>query len=157
MTDEPNEEMVTVTLINIPVALADRTRKNYEAMQREFALIHYSDDETRESLPVRLQQVVERTHNEMASSEIPDQGEIRAAVAAGAQQVTMELKIRRSASAALAELQALLGEADDFAREGELITVALSPECRAFREWFLGECVRQVAGEPPRAWTGQLE
>ena len=55
----------------------------------------------------------------------------------------------RSTGESMAALSGLLVEADDFCREGDLITVAMPPDCRAFREWFLGEFVRQIAGSAP--------
>ena len=55
---------------------------------------------------------------------------------------------------AAAEFDALLDEADDYCRAGEtLLTLATPAPALAFRRWFLGEFVRQAAGEPPRPWT----
>ena len=47
------------------------------------------------------------------------------------------------------ELPRTLAEADEFCRRGELLTLATPPEYVAFREWFLGEIVRQLDGQPP--------
>ena len=43
------------------------------------------------------------------------------------------------------------------AHEGDLITVAMPEDCRAFREWFLEEFARQAAGQPPTPWEGPWE
>ena len=50
------------------------------------------------------------------------------------------------------ELRSTLAEADEFCRRGELLTLATPPEYVAFREWFLGEIVRQLEGKPPTPW-----
>ena len=42
--DSQNSEMVSITLVDFPVALASRAGKHYEAIQREFALIDFSDE-----------------------------------------------------------------------------------------------------------------
>src|SRR4029079_15728299 len=76
MSDEPRneepktEEMLSITLENYPVALANRAGRHYEAIQREFALIHFSDEATRASVPSRLLELAERTRAELARGEI---------------------------------------------------------------------------------------
>jgi hypothetical protein len=50
-------------------------------------------------------------------------------------------------------LATLIDEADDFAREGTLLTLAAPPECVDFRRWYLREFARQVDGEPPIPWS----
>ncbi len=47
-----------------------------------------------------------------------------------------------------------MDEADDYCRAGQhLLTLVTPPEALAFRRWYLGEFVRQIAGEQPRPWT----
>lgn len=150
-------EMVSIKLVNFPIALANRAGRHYEAIQREFALIHFSDDATRASVPTRLLELAERTRNELASGEIIDRDQLRTAVEGGAEQVTINLRVPRLTGESMAALAELLVEADDFCREGDLITVAMPPDCRAFREWFLSEFVRQIADEQPTPWNGPWE
>jgi hypothetical protein len=148
------DDMVSISLVNFPVALANRAGRHYEAIQREFALIHFSDEATRASLPARLLEVAERTRNELASGEIVEREQVTSAIESGVENITVNLRMPRSASESMAALSELLVEADDFCREGDLITVAMPPDCRAFREWFLGEFVRQIAQQPPTPWSG---
>jgi hypothetical protein len=153
VTDQ-RDDMVVITLVDFPVALSSRAGRHYQAIQREFALIHYSDEATRASLPARLLEVAERTRDELASSEIIGREQFREALARGDARVTVDVRTQRSAGEAMAELMRLLLEADDFCREGDLLTVAMPPDCREFREWFLSEFVRQIDGQPPTPWTG---
>jgi hypothetical protein len=155
VTDE-HDETVLIKLIDFPVALSSRAGRHYQAIQREFALIHYSDPATRANLPARLLEVVERTRNELESSEIVGREQFQEALARGDTRVTVDVRTQRSAGEAMAQLEALLLEADDFCREGDLLTIAMPPDCREFREWFLNEFVRQIAGEPPTPWTGPV-
>lgn len=46
----------------------------------------------------------------------------------------------------------LLAQADDYCRQGELLTVAPPADAVAFRQWFLGEFASQIDGAPPRPW-----
>src|SRR3954470_21684079 len=126
MSDDPqSREMVSITLMDFPVALASRAGKHYEAIQREFALIHFSDEATRASLPARLLDLAERTRAELASGEIIEREQVTSAIEQGVEHVTVTLRMPRSAGASMAALSELLVEADDFCREGDLITVAM--------------------------------
>lgn len=46
--------------------------------------------------------------------------------------------------------------ADTFCRSERLLSLATSPEQRAFRRWYLGEFVRQGDGEAPTPWSSDL-
>lgn len=50
----------------------------------------------------------------------------------------------------------MLELADSFCRSERLLTLATSPEQRAFRRWYLGEFVRQGDGEAPTPWSHSL-
>jgi len=47
----------------------------------------------------------------------------------------------------------MLDLADEFCRAERLLSVARTPEERAFQTWFLREFVRQAGGEEPRSWA----
>jgi anti-sigma regulatory factor (Ser/Thr protein kinase) len=50
----------------------------------------------------------------------------------------------------------MLELADTFCRSERLLSLATSPELRAFRRWYLGEFVRQGDGEAPIPWKEEL-
>ncbi|WP_165872991.1 ATP-binding protein [Nocardioides jejuensis] len=50
----------------------------------------------------------------------------------------------------------MLELADTFCRSERLLSLATSPEQRAFRRWYLGEFVRQGDGESPLPWSDEL-
>jgi anti-anti-sigma factor len=55
-------------------------------------------------------------------------------------------------------LRELLDEADEYCRAGEhLVTLAAPPLERAYREWFIGEFIRQAAGGSPQPWATPIE
>lgn len=47
----------------------------------------------------------------------------------------------------------LLELTDEFCRAEKMLSLARTPQQRAFENWFLGEFVRQAAGEAPRPWA----
>ncbi len=64
-------------------------------------------------------------------------------------QVTMSLR----AASQLDRFGELLTLADAFCREEQLLSLARTAELERFQRWFLGEFVRQAAGESPLAWS----
>jgi hypothetical protein len=121
-------------------------------LMREFALIRFSDDAAKLDLPTRLLEVVERHRSEYAALGLPRPSGVQDAIASGATHVDLEMALPRGAAAAARELLDTFVEADEFCQRGELLTLAAPPEVVAFRAWFLGEIVCQLAGEPPQPW-----
>jgi hypothetical protein len=99
-------------------------------LMREFALIRLSDDDAKVDLPTRLLAVVERHRREYAALGLPQPAGIRGAITRGASTVDLEMQLPRGAAAA-------------------------PPEVVAFRAWFLGEIVCQLADEPPMPWPDE--
>jgi len=149
-----SDDLVRVQLVDFPVALAARFSSHYDALRRELALVRFSDDATRAALPARLVDVAERANRDLADAQVLDRDQLASAVSDGASAVTIEALVPRAARESVRNLHALLAEADDLSRAGELISVPMPPDCCAFRDWVLGEVVAQLDGESPRAWDG---
>jgi hypothetical protein len=66
-------------------------------------------------------------------------------------------RVPLAAGEACVELNAMLDEADEFCREGDLLTLATPADQVAFRRWFLGEFVEQLGGGAPTPWPGPIE
>jgi hypothetical protein len=49
-----------------------------------------------------------------------------------------------------------LQRADEFCREQRLLVLAATPQEAELERWYLGEWVRQAAGEDPRPWRGSF-
>jgi hypothetical protein len=138
--------------VNLPLALMSASMEHQRELMREFALIRLSDDAAKFDLPTRLLAVVERHRREYAALGLPRPVGIRDAIASGASNVDLEIELPRAAAAAATELLDTFAEADELCERGELLTLAAPPEVVAFRAWFLGEIVCQMAGEPPEPW-----
>jgi hypothetical protein len=144
--------MVRVRFLDVPVPLVFRSNQHQQELIREFTLIQLSDDGAKQDVPLRLLEVVERDSREFSELSVHLWEELAEAMERGDPLVDMEIEIPSSARAAALEMLATLTEADEFCRRGDLLTLATPPDLVAFREWFLGEVVRQIDGSSPSPW-----
>jgi len=149
-----SDELVLVRIVGFPIELSRRAARSREAVRRELALIQFSDADIRATLPARLVEVAEAVRVLLSASEIVDLDEVQAAIQRGSAAVSFEARIPRASGAQLRELVELFAEADEFCTSGDLITLAMAPECRAFQEWFVDEIARQLDGGAPTPWGG---
>lgn len=144
---------VTVKIVNLPLVVLQRSREYHDALMREFALITL-DDEHGSAVPKRLLDLTDEVRARFQAFTTRTTEEIDAALERGDIAIDVEFELPAAAADAAERLAELLDEADDFCRAGDLLTLATAPDVRAFREWYLGEFIRQCRGEPPRAWAG---
>ena len=64
----------------------------------------------------------------------------------------LRVAIATDGAATVGRFLELLDLADAFCRDQRLLSLARSSEQREFQRWFLGEFVRQQAGNAPLAW-----
>ena len=81
-----------------------------------------------------------------------DGAEVRDAVTAGRDTVDLTIRLTSDDAASMSRFVELLDFADDFCRD-ELLSLARTPEQRAFQTWFLTEFDRQRRGESPSRWA----
>jgi len=144
--------MVSVRIVGLPLDVLRSSREHHDSLMREFALIAL-DDERGDAAPTRLIALTDELRARFQAFTTRANETIDAAVARGDAVIDVEFEIPAVAADAAERLTELLDEADDFCRTGDLLTLATSPEVRAFRDWYLGEFVRQCRGEAPRAWA----
>jgi hypothetical protein len=145
-------DLARVRFVDAPVRLMLAANRHQQELVRELTLIHLSEDASKEELPTRLVRLVERHRQEFSALTIRRRTEIADEIARGGTSVDLEIDVPARAGPAAAEMLSILAEADEFCRRGELLTLAPAPEFVEFREWFLGEIVRQLAGHPPTSW-----
>jgi hypothetical protein len=144
--------LAQVQFINVPVPLMFKANQHQQELMREFALIQLSDDSARQDVPARLLEVVDRHRHEFSTLSFRRIDELAEAIQRGDPHMDMEIDVPPTAGPAALEMRSTLAEADEFCRRGDLLTLATPPEYVAFREWFLGEIVRQLDGNPPSPW-----
>jgi hypothetical protein len=150
------DQLVEIHLLQLPVALAERARQHFEGLMREFALITAGsqDGGTTHHVPARLTELVDALTVEFAGVNTVADQELEDAI--DAHLPTIEdhvLLLPPAAGEASRALGAMIDEADDYCRQGEhLLTLASPADCVAYRGWYLGQVIGQLAGEPPVAW-----
>jgi hypothetical protein len=154
----PGEALHRFRLLGVPLRLWAAAAEHHEELLREFALVAFAAEEHGQTLPRRLSQLIADVRSRYGGASPSDTAARDAALAAGLQTLDLTYRVPAAVADASHSLGALLDEADEFcAADAYLLTLATPPQVVAFRRWFLGEFVRQVAGEPPRPWSGPLD
>lgn len=150
----PDELVVSVLIKSLPVALHERAQAHSDALMREFKLLaEQLREEGAGDLPARLIGLVDTLNGRYAVFTEEQEDALDAAVAAGHDSVDLHYQLPADAGLSAQALGNVLDEADEYCRAGQhLLTLATPPDCLAYRQWFLDEFVRQVAGDPPTPW-----
>ena len=150
-----SDGLVVLRIVGLPVPVHLRASEHGDELMREFALIAAgsADGAGNTGVPARLTALVDELRGRFAGFTLQPETELAEAAALGADSIDLEYRLPPEAIQAAADLGAMLDEADDFCRRGDLLTLATPPEPLAYRRWFLGEFARQVAGEAPVAWA----
>ena len=139
----------------IPVELGERSRRHWEGMRRELALMSYADGEAKGDLPDSAREFLERFRCD-TDAMVLSSSEFAHAQRRGDARADIEVELPGEAVGGLLRLAELLDDIDDFARAGGMIATASPPECVALRRWMTDELERQARGERPTPWSGPL-
>ena len=148
MSDAP--ALVPVCILGLPLDVYRRSSEHTDELLREFALIREDDSD---HVPARLLALVDELRGRFSGFTQGQTLALQEALDRGDEEIDLFYEIPRDASPAVVRLGALLDEADEFCRAGDLLTLAARPEGVAFRRWFLEEFVLQIDGRPPRPWS----
>jgi len=151
LADTDTVDLVPVRLLGMPAVLFGQFRRRYSEMRRELRLLALAHGE---DYPVasELTEVFLEVERERRLAR--GVNNLDAAIEQGLERVDLDYMVPLSAGETMARLQVLLERADAFCREQRLLVLAASPLQLEFQRWYLGEFVRQIAGEPPTPWTG---
>lgn len=140
-------------LLQLPVALAEKARQHFEELMREFSLIAAAS-QSKHQVPARLTELVDVLTQQFAGVNTEADQRLEDAIEAGLETIDDHvLTLPAAAASASQALGDLIDEADDYCRKGEhLLTLASPPDCVAYRGWYLGEVIGQLAGKSPVAW-----
>lgn len=158
MSSEPVADdsfLCDVALTRYPLLLGARASEHYEAVFREFALLAASEHAEPGSVPHRMLALVEALARRYARNSDHEQ-QREAAMARGESSIDLVLRVPASVSGFSRSLDQMLDETDDFCRDGTLLTLEAPRDVVAFRRWYLGELVAQLAGGAASPWPGDL-
>lgn len=145
-------DLVEVRLLEVSLADFARSSAHHDELFREFALVLGCEPGPRHELPSRLLAVVAELNERFGGFTAAPQGELQAALERGDDTIDLTFHVPVQARDAAVRLAELLAAADEYCREGELLTVAPPQDAVRFRDWYLQEFVAQIDGAPPTPW-----
>ena len=146
---EAQDDDVAVSVLGVPLRTYAAFQRHYRELRREvrlLALAHEADY----PLAKNLSDVFGSLERQLREGMGADQ--IEQALRAGGQVADLKVTVPPDTATKIGRFVELLDLADEFCRQERLLSLARSPEQQQFQRWFLGEFVRQSAGEPPVAW-----
>jgi anti-sigma regulatory factor (Ser/Thr protein kinase) len=147
---EPEVDLVDFSIRGIPVRDYIASTRHYSELRREIrllALAHQDDYPLAKNLSDLFSAMDQPARAQVGAKQI------EAASAAGKETTDLELTLPRRIVDKVDLFIEMLDLADEFCRAERLLSVARTPEERAFQNWFLREFVRQAGGEEPRPWS----
>jgi hypothetical protein len=151
-------ETVSVELLNFPLQVFAVARQHHDELLREFALLALSPPQDRpgHTVPKRLLDLIDTLGVRYAGVGNRTDAERDDAVARGDTAMDLTYVAPRSVGEAMRQLHELMEQADEFCRDGQMLTLAATPLERDFRTWFTQEFISQADGLPPVPWSGLL-
>lgn len=146
-----HEDPVDIVVLDVPLRLYVGFQAHFRELRREvrlLALAHAADYPLADDLSDLFTALETELRDGIGLTEF------REPLPDGAPSADLTVRMPRSAAGTLQEFLELLDRADDFCRQERLLALARNAEQRDFQRWFLGEYVRQAAGEAPVPWPG---
>lgn len=140
------DELVEVRLLELPLALLEQAQERADELGREFTHVAESDED---SVPGRLAALSQHLQGRYGAFLTPMQEQIDDAVARGETSIDVTVTVPRSVQGTVSRLWALLDEADEYCRAGDMLTLAPTPEVLTFRRWYFMQFIDQVDGGEP--------
>lgn len=154
MTDTA-QGLVEVELRDFPLAVFSRAEEHSDGLMREFSLI--AAGEPSETVPQRLLQLAERLEEQYGDYTAGYEREVEAAQGRGDEFVTLRLRVPAEARGAALELAEMLAAADEYCRQGDLLSLVPDADILRFRSWYIDQFVNQIDGRAPVSWNEYAE
>ncbi|CAB4754305.1 unannotated protein [freshwater metagenome] len=143
--DEVPADAVTAVVRDVPVEAFLEFGRHFRELRREVRLLSLAH-ESDYPLAKDLSDLFGDLERQLRAG--TDDAPVLRAQADGAERVDLDVVVSPAASRTVERFISLLDLADEFCRQQRLLSLARSPEQRAFQEWYLQELVRQSRGEP---------
>lgn len=149
---------IRVHLLGLPVPLAAQARQHFDGLIREFMLIAAGTDDD-QHVPVRLMKLVDTITAQFAGINREADQRLEDAIDAGLPTIDDHvLELPTQAGPAAQAIGDIIDEADEYCRRGQhLLTLATPADCLAYRQWYLGQVIGQLAGQPAVPWADSVE
>jgi len=152
---EADARLYDVRLLGVPIDLFLSTRQQHDELVREFAVMGLGHGDQDAAQPADLRLLIQELGVTYARADTRTEREIEVAVADGVESTDLHYEVPASVVTASDRLDSLIGRADEFCRQGFMLTMPRSPAMVEFAGWWLDELRRQVAGHPPTPWPAR--
>lgn len=152
MSAPATQGLVEVRLLSLSIQDYRDASEHHDELFREFALIVGSEPSPGTEVPARLLTLIDELNERYGSFGASNLAAIEAAHERGDEVVDLVYVVPPEMRDVCRHFGALLADADDYCRSGDLLTLAPPPEAVTFRNWFLGEFVAQIDGSDPTPW-----
>jgi hypothetical protein len=151
-----SEDLFELRLLEVPLALRERSRQHGAELLREMELISIgrAAGTVQHELPQRLRQLAEELERVYGPYVAGNTDDLDAALDRGDDTMPeVVYHLPRSSVELVRHVDDVLREVDEYCRAGqELLTLAPPPDVVAYREWVTGEVLGQAGGESPTPW-----
>jgi anti-sigma regulatory factor (Ser/Thr protein kinase) len=151
--DHDVDDVVPVLLQDLPVDLYTATHRHHQELRRELRLLALAHGDTY-PIASSISRVFRSFDDQLRRAE--GIAALDAALEASDGRISTRLVVPSALPHTASRMIDMLELADTFCRSERLLSLATSPEQRAFRRWYLGEFVRQGDGERPTPWSTDL-
>jgi len=148
-----SDQLRTVQLRAVPVALSHRVRERHLTLTRELALVDAADQP--DHVARRLLQLSEELNDRYGRFAAAPRALVEDAWTRDVSSVDLTYDVPAEVADAAERLDALLDEVDRYCASGELVTMTTPPDELAYRRWALQQFVAQIRdGAEPTPWRG---
>ena len=134
-----------VTLGEVPTDLLLAAKSHVDNLVREFTLAAGgAQSGTTAAVPSHLAELIDAVVTRFAEPRQAIKLQALAAARRGLPRARIELHLPASAARAAEDYLRALDEADAYCRAARLLTLETPPQHRVFRQWYVGELVRQL-------------
>ncbi len=151
MTADRAEGLRVVRLLNLPVGLFVDVNLHLDQLLYELQIVRAGEAAGTANVPPELRRVTREILDRYAGARATARAQATQAIEQGTDRVDIELLLPGAAADASEDLLALLEQADELCRAGQLLTVPASPQAAHLRRWISAELTAQLRlGRPPR-------
>lgn len=147
-----DSKLIHVRMIGVPVVLWNRARLWFEGLLREFDILAV---DTGDTTPQELLDFVGETRERFGRFTEGSNAVLEDAYQRGVESVDVELALPPEAAPVARRLWSQIEAAEDYCRNGDLLTLTPEAELRDYVRWYLNEVAQQLEGSEPRAWGSQ--
>lgn len=145
----------TIVLLGYPAELGAQVAEHVQEWVREFQLLGLARQSgtAHDDVPDRLMQLVDQLSHRYASELDGPERRRNEAIARGEPTVDLVYPVRPETEQVVVAWREMLLEVDEYCARRQLLTLQRTPEQVALQDWVTEEFLRQIHGQPPRAWA----